>query len=423
MLDIKFIRENPEIVRKAIEEKAGSLNLDELLLLDGQILELRRQTETLQAERNANAKAAGKAKPEERMAMIENGKQIGQQLAELEPQLRELEGKIKGLMYLTPTIPWEGAPIGPDDSFNVETRVHGNPHTFLFEPLDHISLIEKNGWGDFERASKVSGSRSYILKGDLMIYEQALLRFALDQMTKSGFTPLSVPSITKEEVLYGHGQFPTSRDQVYTLNGAEAFLSGTAEVLLNYLHSGEILLEAELTKTYCALSPCFRSEAGSAGKDVRGLMRVHQFNKVEQYVLCRADLEESKRWFEAMLSISEGILQALELPYRMLEVATGDMGLGKYRQIDLETWVPSENRYRETHSCSALLDWQARRANLRYRDESGKVKFAYTLNNTAIATPRILVMLLENHQNEDGTVRVPKAVQPYFGKERLEGTK
>lgn len=422
MLDIKFIRENPEIVREAIEKKAGTLDLDELLALDAQVQELKRKTEQLQAERNANAKAASKARPEERAAMIEKGREIGQQLAELEPRLRDLEARLKNLLYLTPTIPWEGAPVGPDDSFNVETRVHGNPRIFLFEPLDHVALIEKNGWGDFERAARVSGSRSYILKGDLMVYEQALLRFALERMIQAGFTPMSVPSLTKEEVLYGHGQFPTARDQVYSVDGEDAFLAGTAEVLLNYLHAGEILPESELPKTYCALSPCFRSEAGSAGKDVRGLMRVHQFNKVEQYVLCKADLEESKQWFDTMLSISEDILQALELPYRVLEVSTGDMGLGKYRQVDLETWVPSENRYRETHSCSALLDWQARRANLRYRDEHGKVRYAYTLNNTALATPRILVMLLENHQNEDGTVNVPKAVQPYFGKARLEPT-
>ncbi|GIW23986.1 serine--tRNA ligase [Meiothermus sp.] len=421
MLDLKFIRENPEIVRRAIEVKGVNLDLDELLALDAQVTQLRRRTEQLQAERNANAKAASKAKPEERAALIERGKEIGRQLALLEPELRELEARLKNLLYLTPTIPWEGAPVGPDDSFNVETRVHGNPRIFLFEPLDHVALIEKNGWGDFERAAKVSGSRSYILRGDLMIYEQALLRFALDRMIQAGFTPLSVPSLTKEEALYGHGQFPTARDQVYEVNGGEAYLAGTAEVLLNYLHAGEILPEGEVPKTYCALSPCFRSEAGSAGRDVRGLMRVHQFNKVEQYVLCRADLEESKKWFDTLLSISESILQALELPYRVLEVSTGDMGLGKYRQVDLETWVPSENRYRETHSCSALLDWQARRANLRYR-EAGKVRYAYTLNNTALATPRILVMLLENHQNEDGTVNVPKAVQPYFGKEKLEPT-
>jgi len=423
MLDLKFIRENPEAVRKAIEQKGSSLNLDELLTLDRQVLELKRQTEALQAERNANAKAAAKATPEERPALIERGKAIGHQLSELEPQLRELEGKLKQLLYLTPTLPWEGAPVGPDDSFNLETRTHGRPRTFLFEPLDHVALIEKNDWGDLERAAKVSGSRSYILKGDLMLYEQALLRFAVDRLIAAGFTPMSVPALTKEEVLYGHGQFPTARDQVYSVNGGEAFLAGTAEVLLNGLYSGEILNQAELPKLLAALSPCFRSEAGSAGKDVRGLMRVHQFNKVEQYVLCRADLEESNRLFETMLSLSEGILQALELPYRVLEVSTGDMGLGKYRQVDLETWVPSEGKYRETHSCSALLDWQARRANLRYRDAEGRVRYAYTLNNTALATPRILVMLLENHQNEDGTVNVPEAVRPYFGKAKLEAAR
>jgi seryl-tRNA synthetase len=420
MLDIKFIRENPEAVRQAIEKKGLTLELDKLLELDQEVQTLKRTIEKIQAERNANAKAAARAKPEERAAMIERGKEIGRQLAELEPQLRTLEAQLKQLLYLTPTLPWEGAPVGPDDSFNVETRVHGNPRTFLFEPLDHVALMEKNGWGDFERAAKVSGSRSYILKGDLMVYEQALLRFALDRMIQAGFTPMSVPSLTKEEALYAHGQFPAARDQVYAVDGGEVYLAGTAEVLLNYLHAGEILAETERPKTYCALSPCFRSEAGSAGRDVRGLMRVHQFNKVEQYVLCKADLDESNRWFETMLSISEGILQALELPYRVIEVSTGDMGLGKYRQVDLETWVPSENRYRETHSCSALLDWQARRAGLRYRDERGKIHYAYTLNNTALATPRILVMLLENHQNEDGTVNVPRAVQPYFGKEKLE---
>ena len=420
MLDIKFIRENPEIVRQAIEKKGVSLDLDTLLELDRQVQGLKRTIEQLQAERNANAKAVARARPEERANLIEKGKEIGRQLAGLEPQLRALEAQLKNLLYLTPTIPWEGAPVGPDDSFNVETRVHGNPRIFLFEPLDHVALMEKNGWGDFERAAKVSGSRSYILKGDLMVYEQALLRFALDRMIQAGFTPMSVPSLTKEEALYAHGQFPAARDQVYSVDGQDAYLAGTAEVLLNYLHAGEILSEAELPRPYCALSPCFRSEAGSAGRDVRGLMRVHQFNKVEQYVLCKADLQESDRWFEIMLSISESILQALELPYRVIEVSTGDMGLGKYRQVDLETWVPSENRYRETHSCSALLDWQARRAGLRYRDEHGKIHYAYTLNNTALATPRILVMLLENHQNEDGTVNVPKAVQPYFGKEKLE---
>lgn len=421
MLDLRFIREHPDQVRLALQQKRGSLDLDQLLDLDQQVQALKRQTEEVQAARNANAKAVGSAPPTERTALVERGKQLGQQLASLEPQLRQVEHQLRQLLYLTPTLPWAGAPVGPDDSHNLETRRHGEPPQFDFAPLDHIELMQRNGWADFERAARVAGTRSYILRGDLMRYEQAVLQFALDQVSANGFIPMSVPSLAREEVFYGHGQFPTARDQVYEVNQGEAFLAGTAEVLLNYLHAGEILAENELARAYVALSPCFRSEAGAAGKDTRGLIRVHQFNKVEQYVLCPAEVEVSDQWFDRMLENSERILQALELPYRVLEVCTGDMGLGKYRQIDLESWTPSEGRYRETHSCSALLDWQARRANLRYRDAQGKVRFAYTLNNTALATPRILVMLLENHQQADGRVRIPTALQPYMGgKSHLE---
>ena len=280
-------------------------------------------------------------------------------------------------------------------------------------------MIEKNNWGELERIARISGSRSYALRGDLALYEQALLRFATQVMLEDDFTFMTLPSYAREEVFVGHGQFPAARDQVFEL-GEDKFLSGTAEVLLNSLHAGELLELDDLPKTYAAISPCFRAEAGAAGRDTRGLIRVHQFNKVEQYVLMAADAAESDAMFNRMLGNSEKILAALELPYRVLEVCTGDMGTGKFRQIDIESWVPSENAYRETHSCSALHDWQARRTGLRYRDADGKPKFAFTLNNTALATPRILVMLLENHQNADGTVRVPTALQPLMGKATLE---
>ncbi len=423
MLDLKFIRENPDAVRKAVDLKRAAFDLEAFLEIDKSVQELKKETEVLLAERNANAKASGRAAPEERASMIEKGKQIGVQLAELEPTLRQLESQLKAALYLVPNIPWDGSPVGEDDSFNLETSKVGTPRVFDFEPLDHVALIEKNGWGESERISRISGSRAYALRGDLMLYEQALLRFALDQLVKSGYTPISVPAYARQEAFYQHGQFPTSRDQVYQVDGDDMFLAGTSEVLLNALHANEILPEAELSKSYAGVSTCFRSEAGSAGKDTRGLMRVHQFNKVEQYVFCPADLEISNEWFEKMLGISQSILKALELPYRTLEVATGDMGLGKFRQVDIESWVPSEERYRETHSCSALLDWQARRANLRYKGADGKVKFGFTLNNTALATPRVLVMLLENHQNQDGTVNVPIALQPFFGKAKLESNK
>ncbi len=467
MLDIKFIRENPDVVRKAIQQKNIKLDLDALLELDARMLSLKRETEEVQAERNKNAKAGGKVSPEERVVLIEKGKQLGARLAELEPLLRDLEKELRELMLQVPQIPWDGAPVGPDDSFNLETRREGTPRIFDFPALDHVALIEKNGWGELERISKVSGTRSYALKGDLALYEQAVLRFAIDRLVASGFTLFSVPSYAREDAFYGHGQFPNARDQVYELKQTtthilttilselqesvdkidwqndqetsafvekletaselvelpDLYLAGTAEVILNALHMNEILDDAKMPARYVAISPCFRAEAGAAGKDTRGLMRVHQFNKVEQYVLERADVDASAQTFDSMLKNAEGILQAFELPYRVLEVATGDMGAGKVRQIDLETWVPSENRYRETHSCSALHDWQARRANLRYRDADGKVRFAFTLNNTALATPRILVMLLENHQNADGTVNVPHALRSYFPKPKLEPTR
>ena len=431
MLDLKFIREHPDTVRDAIQKKAIKLELNDLLALDARILGHKKTTEEKQAESNRIAKEIPKATPEERPALVQRGKELKQELAALEPELRDLEGQLRLMMLQVPQIPWDGAPIGPDDSFNVETRKHGEVPTFDFPMLDHVALMEKNGWGELERIARVSGTRSYALKGDLALLEQALLRFAIDRLMQAGFTLFTVPSYAREDAFYGHGQFPNARDQVYELatraeggetTASDLYLAGTAEVILNALHMGEILEDANMPAKYVAISPCFRAEAGAAGKDTRGLMRVHQFQKVEQYVLCRADAEASNQVFDLMLENAESLLQALELPYRVLEVATGDMGAGKVRQIDLETWVPSEGRYRETHSCSALHDWQARRANLRYRDADGKVRHTFTLNNTALATPRILVMLLENHQNADGTVRVPKALQPYFGKAQLEPT-
>ena len=385
---------------------------------------LREETEEVQAAANLVAKEIPNADPSERAGMVAEGKKLKTKLNDLEPALRNLEAKLRVFMLQVPQIPWVGAPVGADESFNLEIKKVGTPRVFDFTPLDHVALIEKNGWGELERISRIAGTRSYALKGDLAVYEQALLRFTFDQMIAAGFTAMTVPSYAREEAFTVHGQFPAARDQVYEMQGSELFLSGTAEVLLNSLHSGEILPENDLAVAYVAISPCFRSEAGAAGKDTRGLIRVHQFNKVEQYVICKANLQESEFWFEKLLGNAEGLLQALELPYRLLETSTGDMGTGKVRMIDLESWVPSESRYRETHSCSALHDWQARRANLRYRDSEGKVRHAFTLNNTALATPRILVMLLENHQNPDSTVNIPLAVQPYMnGKTKLEASK
>lgn len=279
--------------------------------------------------------------------------------------------------------------------------------------------MNQRGWAEFERIAAVAGSRSYSLKGDLVLLEHTLLRYGLEKLSEKGFTLISVPAMAREFAFLGTGNFPTGRDQVYYLPEDDIYLAGTAEVPINALHAGEILSEDQLPILYGGVSPCFRREAGSAGRDVRGLIRVHQFNKVEQYILCKNDPEESARLHKLLLETSEEILQDFELHYRVVEVCTGDMGAGKFRMFDIESWVPSENLYRETHSCSSLHDWQARRTNLRYRDKEGVVKFVHTLNNTAIATPRILVPFLEQHQTEDGKIRIPPKVRNWLGGKEL----
>ena len=415
MLDLKFIREHPGTVKRAIEVKGVNLDLDELLRIDRELVELKQRVEALQTERNANAKLVPKATPEERPRLIQKGKDLAEDIKALEPQLRAHEDQLRQLLLRVPNIPHPSVPVGKDDSENVELRREGQLPEFPFQPLDHVELLERQGWSDPERVARVSGSRSYLLKGDAVLLEMAVLMFALDFLRGRGLTPLSTTALVRPETLVGSGHFPGGEDQVYKIEGDELMLAGTAEVPVNSLYAGEQLSYEELPLAFAAISAAFRSEAGSAGRDVRGLIRVHEFRKVEQYVLTRADEAEALRWFGAILENAEALLRALELPYRVVQNCTGDMGAGKVLMYDIETWVPSEGKYRETHSCSYLGDWQARRTGLRYRDEHGKLVYAHTLNNTGIATPRILVPLLENHQQADGTIRVPEALRPYLG--------
>ena len=337
----------------------------------------------------------------------------------LREQLAETNEKLNALLLLTPTIPWEGAPVGPDESANVVIRTVGTPPEFGFKPLDHVELLEKRGWADFARARKVAGERAYALKSDLVLLERAVHSYALDLLTAKDFTLVSVPSLVREEPLIGTGQFPAHREETYAIPADDLYLAGTAEVALVGFHSDEILDHKHLPVRYAGISPCFRREAGSAGRDVRGLLRVHQFEKVEQFVICAADADESDRWHAELLGTAEQLLQGLGLAYQVVECSTGDMGAGKYRMNDINTWMPSLGAYRETHSCSSLHDWQARRANVRYRDTDGTVRFAYTLNNTAVATPRILVALVENFQTSEAQVRVPEVLRPYLGGREL----
>ena len=422
MLDLKQIRENPEAVKRAITEKRVSLDLDALLAADQKALALSRTLQELQEKRNHNAKLIPKASATERPELIAEGRKIGDEIAALKPAIDAAEVALRDLLLLVPNIPADSAPRGASDADNVVVKTVGEPTRFDFAPLDHVALVEKNGWADLGRIAKVAGSRSYALKGDGVLLEQSLLRFALDRLVERGFTLMSVPSFASEAAFIGTGHFPTGREQVYHLEADDKYLTGTSEVTLNALHSGEILSEADLPVRYAGISACFRREAGSAGKDVRGLIRVHQFNKVEQYVMCKNDPEESERWHKTLLEISESILVDLEVPYRVVECCTGDMGLGKFKMFDVESWVPSEKLYRETHSCSNLHDWQARRSDLRYRDAEGKVRYCHTLNNTALATPRFLVPLLENHQQTNGSVRLPRKLQAYLGNRTLLGS-
>ncbi len=423
MLDLAFIRANPDVVKDAARRKRVNIDIDALLALDLRLRDLRQQVEQDRAQQNQISKEIQAAGPDKaaREAAIERGRAVAAELKQLEPQLRDLDNELRDLLLRVPNIPDESVPTGMDESENVEVKRVGTPTTFDFMPLGHVELMQNLGMLDIERGVRVAGSRSYVLKGDAVRLELALFQFAMDRMLRKGFTPLAVPALAREFAFVGNSQFPRGREQVYALEQEEGadepqlFLVGTAEVSITGMYGGEILDEADLPLRFAGISPCFRKEAGTYGKDTYGIMRVHEFTKVEQYVICRNDHEESVRWHEMLLANAEEIVQALELPYRVVVVCTGDLGDGQVKKYDIECWVPSEQTYRETHSDSYFHDYQARRANIRYRGADGKVRFVHTLNNTALASPRILIPLLENHQQPDGSIRIPDALRPFLG--------
>ncbi|GER88513.1 serine--tRNA ligase [Dictyobacter vulcani] len=425
MLDLAFIRSNPEVVKEAARLKNNSIDIDALLALDQQVVALQHTVEDTRAKQNQLSKgiqqAAKEKNTELRNNLIAEGKKLAEFIKAKEPELNQLIEERYNQLLLVPNIPDPSSPVGKDDSENVPFKYWGEAPKFEFDSLDHYDLMLKHDLVDIERAVKVAGSRSYVLRNDAARLELALVNFAMDKMARKGFTPLIVPSMARDFCFVGNGQFPKGRDQVYEIKDQDLFLVGTAEVSITGMYKDEILKGEELPLKFVGYSPSFRQEAGTYGKDTRGVFRIHQFSKVEQYIICKADHEESVFWFEQLLQNAEELIQALELPYRVVNVCTGDMGDGKVGMYDIECWVPSEGRYRETHSCSYLHDWQARRANIRYRDEEGKVKFAHTLNNTAIASPRILIPLLETHQQADGSIRIPEALRPFMGGQEYIG--
>ena len=415
MLDVKFIREHIDLVKKGAEIKRIKVDLDRLLDLDNEMRPLQLQLEKLLADRNRLSKDIGKASPADREVLKTAVQDIKGKVETITETLKPKKEEYDALMLLVPAPPAEGVPVGKDDSENVPIRHVGEVPKFSFTPKDHAALGERLGIIDVQRGVKLAGSRSYVLKGDGALLEQAVLRYTYDKLVKKGYTPLSIPVLVKEDAMVGTGYFPIGREQAYCVEKDALVLVGTAEVSLTSFYSDETLEESALPVRFFAQSPCFRREAGTYGKDAKGLYRVHQFQKIEQVIVCKNDIEESKRMHAEILGNAESILQDFGLPYRVVDVCTGDLGQGQVRKNDIETWMPSRNGYGETHSCSTFYEFQARRLKLRYKDKTGKTLFCHTLNNTAIATPRIMICLLECFQEADGRVRIPEVLRPYMG--------
>ncbi len=416
MLDIKYIRENLEKVKKAARDKNRRVELDRLLELDTQRRSLIQKIEEKRKIRNQESKInlstqAGNQEFKKR----EEGKKLKEEIRKLEEELRIVEEEYHKLMLLVPNVPDESVPVGKDEKGNQEIKRWGEIPRFSFRSLDHITLAKNLDLVDFERGVKVAGSRSYFLKNEGALLELAVLIYTFQKLVKKGYTPLIAPSLIKEFCLLGCGQLPWGKDDVYYLEKDDLYLSGTAEQPVTSYFANEILKEKDLPKKFVAFSPCFRREAGSYGKDVKGLYRLHQFNKVEQVIITTNDYHNSLKLHQELLHNAEEVLQDLKLPYRVVLMCTGEMGEPQVKKYDLETWMPSRNAYGETMSNSFMGDFQSRRLNIRYRTKDGMIKYVHTLNNTAVASPRILIAILENYQQKNGTISIPEVLRNLVG--------
>ena len=415
MLDQKLIRSDPDGVRAALERRGAAAEVDRFLALDGDRLRLLQEVETARAERNAAAKgiAEAKARGEDAAAEIARQAELKQSQAEGEAALAAIEAEIAEIMLVLPNLPHPSAPLGDTEEDAEIIRVHGAPPEFGFDPRDHLDLAGPEGLRliDPESAGRVSGSRFHYLLGDLVRLEFALMQWGLDKLSARGFTPVIPPVLVKREAMVGTGFFPEAEAQVYALASDELFLVGTAEVPLASLHGGEMLAEADLPLHYVGFSSCFRREAGAAGKDTRGIFRVHQFDKLELFSYCHPD----RSWEEqdVLLAIEEEIAQELGFHYRVVNVAAGDLGASAARKFDIEVWLPGQARYRELTSCSNCTDYQARRLNTRFREEGGRPRFVHMLNGTAITSSRTLLALIEYGQREDGSIATPAVLHPF----------
>ncbi|WP_368086825.1 serine--tRNA ligase [Paenibacillus sp. yr247] len=415
---MKWIRNHQDQVKEAAISKGVECPLDELLEVDEKKRFLHHEVDQLRTERNRVSAQIAQFIAQKKMGEAENLKdQVrgwNRTLMEYEQELAKYEERFKELMLTVPNLVSPETPLGTSDHDNVVLKVVGQPTVFEFEPRDHMQIGEELDMFDFPRGVKVAGSRNYYLKGMGLYLHRAVQQLALDLLSDRGFTLMDVPLMVREETLVNAAFFPAGKDQTYELQDENKWLVGTSEGPLVSYYANEIVDISEGPIQLAAVSNCFRKEAGSAGRDVRGLYRVHQFAKVEQVVLCENDPAIADQLLNQITRNAEDILDLLELPYRIVAVCTGDMGAKNYKQYDIETWMPSRNAYGETHSSSSLLDFQSRRSGLRYRDKGGELRYCYTLNNTAVATPRILIPLLENHQQADGSINIPPALRPYM---------
>ncbi len=430
MLDINFIRKNKAKVIKAAKDKNLKVDVEKLLSLDAERKDLNMRVDKLREERNRIATEIGRLYADDKVKEADRLKKkaetIKKMLHDLEPELAIYSEEILEISLHVPNIPSKDTPIGLNESKNQVISKHGTPKKFDFKAKDHVTLGKELDIIDLERGVKVSGFRGYYLKGKGAQLHMALMHYAFDKMTKTGFTPMIVPTLVRKDALIGSGHFPFGKEEIYEIanpgklaDGSKitdsTYLVGTAEPSLLAYRMNEVIDEKELPIKMCGFSQCYRSEVGSYGKDTKGLFRLHEFSKIEQVIICKDDPYSADKLFEELRTNAENILKDLELSFQILQICTGDMGAGKYKMYDIETWMPSLGKYAETHSNSNLTDWQTRRLNIRYKAQDGKKVYPYALNNTALASPRILIALLENHQQKDGSIKIPKALHKYTG--------
>ncbi len=409
MLSLDFIRANKFKVIEAAKNKNRKVDIDKILKLDNQRRELIQKIQILREERNKTTHQ----KPDEKT--IIRGKEVKKELKKFEDNLSKITIELDLLFSYVPNVPLPEVPVGKDETGNVEIKKWGKIREFDFELKSHLSLGLSLDLFDLERGSKVSGFRGYFLKNQAAQLQFAILFYVFQKLVKKGYTPIIAPSIVKEFTLFGSGQFPWGQQDTYKLNDEDAYLAGTAEQPVTAYYSGEILNEKDLPKKFVAFSPCFRKEAGAYGKDTKGLYRLHEFWKVEQVIITKNNVEEAKQLHEELQKNCEEILQDFNLSYRVLLMCTGDMGEPQIKKYDTETWMPSRNAYGETMSNSIMGDFQTRRLKIKYRKKDGSTEYCFSLNNTALASPRILIAILENYQQKDGSIKVPEVLQSLVG--------